>query len=65
MILLPAGAFSDAKVAVHRIIHKCHVVNSNFNGTINEIHHMEFATGKENNETYTFNEMLKLPDAKD
>ncbi|KAL7524001.1 hypothetical protein ACHAWF_000781, partial [Thalassiosira exigua] len=37
--------------------------NKCFDGTLNCLHHMALAVGKENNESYTFCEMLKQPDA--
>ena len=39
------------------------MVNANFDGTFNEIHHMVLAAGKANNDCYTFREMLKEDDA--
>jgi len=41
------------------------VVNANFDGTLNAIHHLVLASGKANNEIYTFREMLKEEDSAD
>ena len=44
-------------------VHICNTINANFDGTCNVIHHIVLATGKSNNEAYTFREMLKENDA--
>jgi len=59
----PVTVFSHGQASVNRVVHKCNVIHSNFDGTANEIHHMVLAAGKSNNETYTFREMLKQDDA--
>jgi len=41
------------------------MINANFDGSLNEIHHMVLAAGKSNNEHYTFCETLKEDDASD
>ena len=41
------------------------MVNVNFDGTFNKIHHMVLASRKSNNECYTFREVLKEDDAAD
>jgi len=41
------------------------MINANFDGSLNEIHHMVFAAGKTNNEVYTFKDMLQEEDASD
>lgn len=63
--LQPINGFSAGQTAVNSFIHRCNVVNSNFDRTLNEIPHMIFAAGKENNECYTFKEMLAQPDKKE
>ncbi|KAL7466170.1 hypothetical protein ACHAXS_006459 [Conticribra weissflogii] len=63
--LHPCNVYSESQAIVNGMVHKCNIVNTNFDGTINAIHHMAFVTGKENNETYTYVEMLKQPDARD
>ena len=40
-------------------------MESNFDGSINYLAYHVFAAGKENNETYTFREMLKQDDRDD
>lgn len=54
----PAAVFSHAQASVNNAIHKFDVVNANFDGTFNALHHMAFIAGKENNECYTYQEML-------
>ena len=39
------------------------MINENFDGSLNEIHHLVLDAGKSNNENYTFHEMLKQDDA--
>ena len=58
-------AFSHVQESVNEAIHHCNVINANFDGSLNEIHHMVLAAGKLNNEKYTFCEMLKQDDASD
>ena len=55
--------FSHVKESVNAAIHNCNVINANFDGLLNEIHHMVLAAGKSKNENYTFCEMLKQDDA--
>ena len=42
-----------------------HSANQNFDSTMNTLHPMVFLVEKENNESYTFGQMLKQPDAAD
>ena len=42
-----------------------HSANQNFDGTLNALCPMELLEEKENNESYTFGQMLKQPDAAD
>ncbi|KAL7464788.1 hypothetical protein ACHAXS_005121 [Conticribra weissflogii] len=58
----PTTAFSTGQAAVNSLIHKCNVVNSNFDNTLNSFPTFVLAAGKENNECYTFKEMLSQPD---
>ena len=44
-------------------VNQYHYVNRCFDDTPNGLHPMAFVVGKENNETYTFKEMLKQPDS--
>ncbi len=61
----PTAVFPHAQASVNSVIHKCNVVNNDFDRTLNTIHHMVFAAGKENNKCFTYQEMLKQEDAKD
>ena len=58
-------AFSHVKESVNAAIHHCNVINANFDGSLNEIHHMVLAAGKSNNENYTFSDILKQDNASD
>ena len=51
-------ALSHVQESVNTAIHHCNVINTNFDGSFNEIHHIVLADGKLNNENYTFREML-------
>ena len=51
-------ALSHVQESVNTAIHHCNVINKNFDGSFNEIHHIVLADGKLNNENYTFREML-------
>jgi len=46
-------------------VNSFHTANQCFDGTLNCLHPMVFLAGKENNDLYTFREMLKQPDAVD
>ena len=59
----PVAAFSHGQACVNSVVHQCNLVNANFDGTLNQIHHMVLAAGKSNNECYTFREMLKEDDS--
>ncbi|KAL7464856.1 hypothetical protein ACHAXS_005184 [Conticribra weissflogii] len=63
--LQPGIVFSHSQASVNGIINKFEVVNANFDGTLNAMHHMVLTAGKENNECYTYYEMLRQEDAKD
>ena len=60
----PAVAFSQAQASANAALHQCNMINANFDGSINAIHHMALSVGR-NNESYTFREMLKQDDAAD
>lgn len=60
--LEPTTALSTGQAAVNSLIHKCNVVGSNFDTTLNSFPTFVLAAGKENNECYTFKEMLSQPD---
>ena len=66
MILLqPMTVLSHGQATINVAVHQCNVINANFDGSLNKIHHMVLAAGKVNNENYTFCEMLKEDDAFD
>ena len=62
-LMQPTVAFSQAQAAVNLAVHQCNVINTNFDGSLNVLHHMVMAASKANNESYTFREMLKQDDA--
>ena len=64
-ILNPTVAFSHGQASVNAVIHNCNVINANFDGSLNEFHHMVLAATKSNNENYTFREMLQQDDVGD
>jgi hypothetical protein len=64
-LMHPTAVFSHTCKSVNATIHQCNVINTNFDGSLNELHHMVLAAGKSNNETYTFKEMLKQDDTAD
>jgi len=55
--------FSHGQAIINAAVQQCNVINANFDGSLNKIHHMVLASGKANNENYTFREMLKEDDA--
>ena len=61
----PNIAFSHRCASVHVAIHQCNIINSNFDASLNELHHMALADGKSNKDNYTFREMKKEDDASD
>ena len=63
LLCSPVTVFSHGQACINTAVHQCNMVNANFDGTFNEIHHMVLAAGKSNNECYTFREMLKEDDA--
>ena len=64
-ILNPSVAFSHGQASVNAVIHNYNVINANFDGSLNEFHHMVLAATKSNNENYTFREMLEQDDVGD
>ena len=50
---------------VFSVVHSYHPANQLFDDTLNSLHPMALATEKEDNESYTFKQMLKQPDAAD
>ena len=63
--LNPAVAFPHGQASVNAVIHNCNVINANFDGSLNEFHRMVLASGKSNNENYTFCKMLHQDDVAD
>ncbi len=63
--LHPSVAISSGEEAINSFVHRCNIVNANFDGTLNAIPHIVLASGKENNECYTFKDMLAQPDKKE
>ena len=61
----PMAEFSHGQATINAAVHQCNVINANFDGALNEIHHMVLASGKVNNENYIFRGMLKEDDASD
>ena len=59
------AVFLHGQATINAAVHQCNVINANFDGSLNEIHHMVLASGKVDNENYTFREMLKEDDASD
>ena len=61
----PYVAFTQEQESVNAAIHNCNMIHANFDGSLNDIHHMVLAAGNSNNENYTFCEILKQDDASD
>ena len=55
----PTVAFSHGCASVNAAIHQCNIINSKFDGSLNELNHMALAIGKSKNENYTFHEMIE------
>ena len=63
-LLKPTVAFTQAQATANAAVYQCNIINANFDGSLNAIHHMALAVGR-NNESYTFKEMMKEDDASD
>ena len=61
----PVTVFSHGQACVNSAVYQCEMVNSNFDKSLNHIHHMVFAAGQTNNEVYTFKDMLREDDRAD
>ena len=59
----PTVAFSHGCAKVNSAIYQCNIINSNFDSSLNELHHMVLAVEKSNSKNYTFREMIKEDDA--
>ena len=57
--------YSGAENMVFSAAHSYHSANQLFDDTLNSLHPMALATEKEDNESYTFKQMLQQPDAAD
>ena len=55
----PVAVLSHGQACVNSAVYQCEVVNSNFDKSLNHIHHMVLAAGQTTNEVYTFKDMLK------
>ena len=59
----PLVLFSSSHCAVRGAVNLFHADNTTFDGTLNSLHYMALAAGKENNKSYTFREMLQQEDS--
>ena len=67
-VAIPAFTYTSIEYASSGICSlnwSANLVEKNFDGTLNFLAHYVFAAGKENNETYTFHEMLKQDNCND
>jgi hypothetical protein len=65
---IPSSIYSTIDLAttgIESLNQATNSIEANFDGTLNSFAHHVFAAGKENNETYTFREMLKQDDRDD
>ena len=61
----PTILHDRAQNIVFAAVRGFHSANQIFDGTLNSLHHMALLAGKENNESYTYKDMLKQPDRAD
>lgn len=61
----PSVLYSAAQNMVFATVNMYHAANECFDGTLNCLHPMAFLVSSDNNDTYTFKEMLRQPDAKE
>ena len=61
----PDSINTHAHDAYLTVVESYHAANHCFDNTLNCLHPMVLAAGKENNETYTFQQMLKQEDSAD
>ena len=57
--------YCQTQKLVFASVNTFHSANTFFDSTLNALHPMALLTEKENNESYTFGQMLKQPDAAD
>ena len=60
-----SSLYCQTQKLVFASVNKFHSANQNFDSTLNAIHPMALLAEKENNESYTFGQMLKQPDDAD
>ena len=58
-----SDVYTGAENMVFSAVHSYHATNQLFDDTLNSLHPMTLATENEDNEAYTFKQMLKQPDA--
>ena len=58
----PVAVLSHGQACVNSAVYQCEIVNSNFDKSLNHVHHMVLAAGQTANEVYTFKDMLKEED---
>ena len=56
---------SQAQIFVDASVNIFHSANNNFDNALNALHPMALLSEKENNESYTFGQMIKQKDAAD
>ena len=60
-----SSLYCQTQKLVFASVNTFHSVNQNFDSTLNALHPMSLLAEKENNESYTFWQMIKQPDAAD
>ena len=60
-----SSLYCQTQKLVFASVNTFHWDNQNFDSTLNSLHPMALLTEKENNESYTFGQMIKQPDAAD
>ena len=64
-MMQPASVYSHGQACVNSVVYQFSMINTNFDGTLNELHHMAFSASKSNNESFTYRQMLQEEDAQD
>ena len=59
----PSLLHDRAQILVSALVNQYHAANQCFDGTLNCLHYMALAAGKQDNESYTFGEIFKPEDA--
>ena len=60
-----SGVHTSSENMSFSVVHSYHLANQLFDDTLNLLHPTALATEEEDNESYTFKQMLKQPDAAD